>query len=107
MPKRGWSAFLASGAHGDMIWMAPPPRGAAIRAALAAGPLDRDAGMNYGPEHDPLAILQERSHGAILDLCAEHSDYHDVIKRAAEDAGALAGRAGRRRRQSVSSIPRP
>jgi epoxyqueuosine reductase len=36
-------------------------------------------GVNYGGEHDPLAILQRRDRGAIS-LYAQRSDYHDVIK---------------------------
>jgi len=65
-----------------MIWMATNRRAARrSAAALAAGPLDRDAGHELRPEHDPLAILQERSHGAISIYAQSHSDYHDVIKR--------------------------
>ena len=36
-------------------------------------------GLNYGPEHDPLAILNERTRGAIS-VYAQGDDYHDVIK---------------------------
>jgi epoxyqueuosine reductase len=36
-------------------------------------------GLNYGPEHDPLAILQARERGAIS-VYAQGDDYHDVIK---------------------------
>ncbi len=36
-------------------------------------------GVNYGPGHDPLAILQERGRGAIS-VYAQRNDYHDVIK---------------------------
>ncbi len=37
-------------------------------------------GVNYGPDHDPLAILQQRSRGAIS-VYAQGDDYHDVIKK--------------------------
>jgi epoxyqueuosine reductase len=37
-------------------------------------------GVNYGPDEDPLAILQARSHGAIS-VYARGDDYHDVIKK--------------------------
>jgi len=36
-------------------------------------------GVNYGPQGDPLATLQDRSAGNIS-VYARHRDYHDVIK---------------------------
>ena len=36
-------------------------------------------GINYGPDDDPLAILQQRDRGAIS-VYAQGDDYHDVIK---------------------------
>jgi epoxyqueuosine reductase len=36
-------------------------------------------GMNYGPDADPLAILEQRSRGAIS-VYAQGIDYHDIIK---------------------------
>jgi epoxyqueuosine reductase len=36
-------------------------------------------GINYGPDRDPLAILNERTRGAIS-VYAQGDDYHDVIK---------------------------
>jgi epoxyqueuosine reductase len=36
-------------------------------------------GVNYGPDRDPLAILKQRSSGAIS-VYAQGDDYHDVIK---------------------------
>jgi epoxyqueuosine reductase len=37
-------------------------------------------GVNYGPDEDPLAILRQRSRGAIS-VYAQGDDYHDVIKK--------------------------
>src|SRR4051794_18834718 len=37
-------------------------------------------GVNYGPDRDPLAILRERSRGAIS-VYAQGDDYHDLIKK--------------------------
>ncbi len=72
--------FLADGQHGDMQWME-------TTAARRSDPrlLWPDAravvmlGMNYGPDADPLAILNRRSHGAIS-VYAQGDDYHDLIK---------------------------
>jgi epoxyqueuosine reductase len=36
-------------------------------------------GMNYGPAHDPLAVLKERTRGAIS-VYAQGDDYHELIK---------------------------
>jgi epoxyqueuosine reductase len=73
--------FLRDGAHGDMTWMAET---AARRGAPGAlWPDVRSIimlGVNYGPEHDPLAILSRRDRGAIS-VYAQGDDYHDVIKK--------------------------
>ncbi|MGH6768718.1 MAG: tRNA epoxyqueuosine(34) reductase QueG [Xanthobacteraceae bacterium] len=72
--------FLADGAHGDMDWMETT---AARRGdPRALWPDVRSVimlGVNYGPDHDPLAILGQRDRGAIS-VYAQGSDYHDVIK---------------------------
>ena len=36
-------------------------------------------GLNYGPHHDPLAILAQRDH-ATISVYAQGDDYHDLIK---------------------------
>jgi epoxyqueuosine reductase len=36
-------------------------------------------GVNYGPEHDPRAVLEQQTRGAIS-VYAQGDDYHDVIK---------------------------
>jgi epoxyqueuosine reductase len=72
--------FLASGAHGDMAWMAtnaerrgdPRALWPAVRSIVVLG-------INYGPQEDPLAVLQHRSRGAIS-VYARGDDYHDLIK---------------------------
>jgi epoxyqueuosine reductase len=51
-------------------------------------------GINYGPEQDPRAILQQRSRAAIS-VYAKGDDYHDVIKpRLKHVARALIAKAG-------------
>jgi epoxyqueuosine reductase len=37
-------------------------------------------GVNYAPEHDPLAVLAQKDRGAIS-VYAQGDDYHDVIRR--------------------------
>jgi epoxyqueuosine reductase len=73
-------AFLAAGSHGDMDWMArnadrrgdPRLLWPEVRAIVMLG-------LNYGPDDDPLAILQQRLRGAIS-VYAQGDDYHDLIK---------------------------
>ena len=72
--------FLTEGAHGDMDWMA-------ATAARRGDPrtLWADArsvimlGCNYGPDENPLAVLEQRTRGAIS-VYARGDDYHEIIK---------------------------
>jgi epoxyqueuosine reductase len=73
-------AFLAEGAHGDMIWMeTTAARRGDPRALWGEVRSIVMLGFNYGPDHDPLAILAERERGAIS-VYAQGDDYHDIIK---------------------------
>jgi epoxyqueuosine reductase len=73
--------FIAAGGHGDMDWLARDPQRrtdprilwSEVRSVIMLG-------VNYGPDEDPLAVLQARSHGAIS-VYARGDDYHDVIKK--------------------------
>ena len=73
--------FIASGGHGDMDWLANQPerrvdpRGlwADVRSVIMLG-------VNYGPDQDPLAILDQRTCAAIS-VYAQGDDYHDLIKK--------------------------
>jgi epoxyqueuosine reductase len=73
--------FLDAGAHGEMDWLARDPERRAdprglwpdVRAVIMLG-------VNYGPDEDPLAILEQRTRGAIS-VYAQGDDYHDVIKK--------------------------
>jgi len=72
--------FLAEGAHGHMDWMSTTAERRGDPRTL--WPEARSIimlGMNYGPDGDPLAILRDRSHGAIS-VYAQGDDYHDIIK---------------------------
>jgi epoxyqueuosine reductase len=73
--------FLDWGAHGDMAWLAANPERRADPRALWPGVRSVIMlGVNYGPDEDPLAVLQERTRGAIS-VYARGDDYHDVIKK--------------------------
>jgi epoxyqueuosine reductase len=72
--------FLAEGAHGDMAWLANTAERRA--SPLALWPDVRSVimlGMNYGPDTDPLAILNARERAAIS-VYAKGDDYHELIK---------------------------
>ncbi|MES2473733.1 MAG: tRNA epoxyqueuosine(34) reductase QueG [Pseudomonadota bacterium] len=80
--------FLHAGHHGEMDWMA-------VRAGWRADPQEMwpaaksviMLGVNYGPDADPLAILERRGQAAIS-VYAQGDDYHDVVKKKLK---ALAG----------------
>ena len=74
------AAWLASGAHGSMEWLAArvEQRSDPRKLWPAAASLIL-LGMNYGPEDDPLATLMQKSAGNIS-VYARGRDYHDLIK---------------------------
>jgi epoxyqueuosine reductase len=74
-------SFLDTGAHGDMGWLASnPDRRTDPRALWAAVRSVIMLGVNYGPDENPLAILEKRTRGAIS-VYAQGDDYHDLIKK--------------------------
>jgi epoxyqueuosine reductase len=73
--------WLASGAHGDMIWMENEERRATpaglwpdVRSVIALG-------MSYAPAKDPLRLATEPEIGRIS-VYAQGGDYHDAVKKA-------------------------
>ena len=73
--------FLATGAHGDMDWLAANPERRMHPRALWPGVRSIVMlGFNYGPDEDPLLALQKRTRGTIS-AYAQGDDYHDVIKK--------------------------
>lgn len=73
--------WLALGRHGQMGWMEET---AARRAApLTLWPDAKSVimlAMNYGPENDPLDLLERRDRAAIS-VYARNRDYHDLVKK--------------------------
>ncbi|HWT11400.1 MAG TPA: tRNA epoxyqueuosine(34) reductase QueG, partial [Allosphingosinicella sp.] len=74
-------AWLASGAHGDMIWMeetaarrgSPAALWPEVRTVIALG-------MSYAPAGDPLALAGSPERGRIS-VYAQGADYHDIVKK--------------------------
>jgi epoxyqueuosine reductase len=78
---RHFRAFLDEGSHGDMAWLAANPERRAdprglwpdVRSVIMLG-------VNYGPDQDPLVVLEQRTRGAIS-VYAQGDDYHELIKK--------------------------
>ena len=78
---RHFQNFLADGAHGEMDWLADRPERRADPRVLWPGVRSVIMlGVNYGPDENPLTILEQRTRGAIS-VYAQGDDYHDVIKK--------------------------
>jgi epoxyqueuosine reductase len=72
--------FLADGRQGDMAWLSTTAeRRKAPRALWPEASSVILLGLNYGRPGDPLAVLKQKSHGAIS-IYAQGADYHDVLK---------------------------
>ena len=72
--------WLSLDAQGEMAWMAREPVKRAYPRALwpETGSVIM-LGTNYAPDFDPLALLDDKSTGAMA-AYAMRKDYHDVIK---------------------------
>lgn len=97
---------LDAGWHGEMEWMAdtaerrgsPQELWPEVRSIILLG-------FNYGPDSDPLALLEEKSLGSIS-VYARNRDYHEIIKgRLKELAGLLARRGGADVKVFVDTAP--
>src|SRR3954468_18484747 len=74
--------WLASGAHGDMLWMEETADRRASPAGLWPDVQSVIAlGMSYAPAGDPLALAARPELGRIS-VYAQGADYHDLIKKA-------------------------
>src|SRR6185312_13574184 len=72
--------FIDAGRHGEMAWMAETAeRRSHPRAMWADARSAVVLGVNYGPDHDPLAVLREPAKGAIS-VYAQGDDYHELVK---------------------------
>lgn len=78
---RHFREFLDAGSHGDMDWLAANPERRTDPRVLWPGVRSIIMlGVNYGPDENPLEILEQRERGAIS-AYAQGDDYHDLIKK--------------------------
>lgn len=98
--------YVAHGRHGSMEWLAETqerrsdPRGLwpDVSSVIMLA-------MNYGPDEDPLELLQRKDRAGIS-VYARHRDYHDVIKgRLKELAQKFASRSGADVKVFVDTAP--
>ena len=98
--------FLAAGRHGTMDWMAetearradPRVLWSEVRSVVLFA-------MNYGPEHDPRAVLAQPDRAAIS-VYAQNRDYHDLMKgKLKEIATRFAARGGADVKVFVDTAP--
>jgi epoxyqueuosine reductase len=88
-------AFVDSGAHGGMGWMAERRAERAEPRALWPDAVSVIAlGQNYAPGYDPLASLMQPNR-ATISCYAQGADYHDVVKRRLKALGQWMVRAFR------------
>jgi epoxyqueuosine reductase len=74
-------AFLDKGYHGQMGWLAE--RAHWRSAPQVLWPEARSVIMlaeNYGPDQDPLEVLEQRERAAVS-VYAQNRDYHDIVKK--------------------------
>ncbi|WP_417207615.1 tRNA epoxyqueuosine(34) reductase QueG [Antarctobacter sp.] len=101
-------AFLAQGYHGQMGWLADRVHWRGAPDVL--WPEARSVIMlaeNYGPDEDPLAVLEARESAAIS-VYARNRDYHDVVKKRLKRLGRwLIDAAGGEIKVFVDTAPVP
>ena len=79
--------YVDEGRHGQMAWMAERMKWRSDPSAL--WPEAKSVVMlaePYTPEHDPLAVLEEKDRGAIS-VYAQNRDYHDIVKKRLKRVG--------------------
>ncbi|KAB2715370.1 tRNA epoxyqueuosine(34) reductase QueG [Brucella intermedia] len=98
--------YIADGHHADMDWMEETEARRADPSVL--WPEVRSImmlAMNYGPDANPLAILEKQDRAAIS-VYAQNRDYHDIIKgKLKHIASRFAARAGQDVKVFVDTAP--
>lgn len=105
-PGEWLKAFITQNYHGTMDWLEDTYE--RRRHPINLWPEAKSAvvlGLNYGPDHNPLSILEHPSKAAIS-VYAQNRDYHDIIKgRLKELAGLLARDTGEDVKVFVDTAP--
>ena len=98
--------FVEAGRHGEMGWMETTLERRAHPTAMWDGARTAIVlGLNYGPGHDPLPELDDRSAGYIS-VYARGDDYHELIKgRLKTLAGQIAARTDEEVKVFVDTAP--
>ena len=98
--------FVEDGRHGEMAWMEDTLERRSHPTAMWPGAKSAViVGLDYGPEHDPLDILERRDEAAIS-VYAQNKDYHDVLKkRLKRFAGAFHRETGAEVKVFVDTAP--
>jgi len=98
--------YIAEARQGDMGWLArDPERRQSPNALWPEAKSVIVLAMNYGPDDDPLAVLERRDRGAIS-VYARNRDYHELIKgRLKQLAGWLHARFGAEVKVFVDTAP--
>ncbi|MEM8795497.1 MAG: tRNA epoxyqueuosine(34) reductase QueG [Pseudomonadota bacterium] len=100
------SGFLERGYHGTMGWLrtrqdersSPEHLWTDVRSVIMLS-------MNYGPDLDPLASLEQRDR-ATISVYAQNRDYHDVVKgKLKQVAGRFAAYSGHDVKVFVDTAP--
>jgi epoxyqueuosine reductase len=98
--------YIADGHHADMRWMEETEERRANPSVL--WPEVRSImvlAMNYGPDSNPLSILEHKDRAAIS-VYAQNRDYHDIIKgKLKHIASRFAARAGQDVKVFVDTAP--
>jgi len=80
--RAGLAAFVKSGWQGDMDWLARDDgRRGDIQAMMPDARTAIVLAANYGPAHDPMAIVGRPDRAAISIYAQAAKDYHDVVKK--------------------------
>jgi epoxyqueuosine reductase len=109
LPRARQSAYrryIEAGRHGDMAWLArEPERRLSPKGLWPKVETVIVAGVNYGPDEDPLPGLERRDR-ATISVYARHRDYHDLIKgRLKQLAGWLHAECGAEVKVFVDTAP--
>jgi epoxyqueuosine reductase len=98
--------YVAEGRHGEMGWMAETAERRAHPRAMWPGARSAIVlGVNYGPDEDPRAALQDPTRAAIS-VYARGDDYHELIKRRLKALGRwLQARFGGELKVFVDTAP--